>query len=72
MRSQVKFEAVAIATVDTNGRYIGKTIVPASNHEQALAIATALSGIEQVQATPVVRDFDVFGRCYWTNRVSHD
>ncbi len=65
---RTKFEAVAIATTDTQGRYMTRAIIRTIHPEQAIAIASALQGVEQVTAIPVLRDFDVFGRQFWTNR----
>lgn len=64
---RTKFEGVAIATTEENGRYLTRNVIPMRS-EHAMAVATALQGIDNLSATPVRRDFDVFGRVFWTNR----
>ena len=64
-----EFDAVAIITSNEDGRRMGKTVIPVVAHDQAMAIAGALQGVMHVEAIPCRRDFDVFGRIFWTNRV---
>lgn len=68
-RTSSRFEGVAIMTLAPDRRRMSKCIIPTVHHEQAVAIADALQGVEAVEAIPCKRDFDVFGRIFWTNRV---
>lgn len=60
--------AVAIRVFNDNGVTTDKTVIQCN--AQQIAALTSLNGCPGIEVIPVTLDFDVFGKQYWTNRVS--
>lgn len=61
-------QAIAIRVFNTNGIITNKAVIQC-NEEQIAALAS-LNYCPGMELIPVVKDYDVFGKMYWTNRVN--
>lgn len=60
-----KIEAIALLTMNEEGRHIGKALIRTTSDKQAIELLQAIGMVQDVRATPARREFDVFGKMVW-------
>ena len=63
---RTKAEGVAIRTLTEDGRTLSTSVIRL-NSDQSMAVANALQNVALLEAIPVRKSYDVFGRLFWTN-----
>lgn len=63
--SHKKPEAVAIMTMERDGRTLGRAVIPTNSQSQCNALINALHSVADLRAIPARRVPDVFGKLVW-------